>query len=72
VPAARNLAVVPEVVQTVCVVEAKLTVRPDVADAVSVSGVPTVCVAGIANVIICAVSAAALTVKLRVTGVAAA
>jgi len=72
VPAARNVAAVPETVQTVCVAEAKLTARPEVAVPVSVNGVPTVCVAGVAKVIVCAVSAAALTAKLRVTGVAAA
>ena len=42
VPEAMKLAVVPETVQTEGVVEAKLTVRPEVADAESVSGVPTV------------------------------
>ena len=46
VPAAKNVAVVPLTVQTVAVVDAKLTVNPELAVAVSVSGVPTVCVAG--------------------------
>jgi len=72
VPAVRKVAVVPETVQTDCVVEAKLTARPEVAVAVNVSDVPTVCVAGVAKEMVCAVSGAACTVKLRVTGVAAA
>jgi len=50
----RNVAVVPLTVQTVAVVEAKLTVSPEVDVAERVSGVPTVCVAGVANVIACA------------------
>jgi hypothetical protein len=72
VPAARKVAVVPETVQTDCVVEAKLTARPEVAVAVNVSGVPTVCVAGVAKEMVCAIKGAACTAKLRVTGVAAA
>jgi hypothetical protein len=51
-------------VQTPVVVEAKLTARPEVAVAESVSGVPTVCAPGLAKVMVCAVSGAALTVKL--------
>lgn len=72
VPAAIKVAVVPLTVQTVCVVEAKLTAKPEVAVAVSVSVVPTVCEAMESNVIFCAVSEAAFTAKLCVTGVAAA
>jgi len=42
VPAATNVTVVPETVQTAEVVEAKLTVRPEDADALIVNGaVPT-------------------------------
>jgi len=71
VPALRNVAVVPLTVQTVAVVEAKLTVRPDVDVAESVCGVPTVCAPGVLKVMVCD-SSAAFTVKLRDTGVAAA
>jgi hypothetical protein len=72
VPAAINVAVVPLTVQTVCVVDAKLTVSPELAVAANVRGVPTVCVAGVAKVIVCAAGVAASTVKLLVTGAAAA
>ena len=71
VPAAMNVAVVPLIVHMVCVVDAKLTVSPELAVAESVSGVPTVCAPGFAKVIVCAISAG-LTVKLCMTGVAAA
>src|SRR5271157_2790819 len=70
-PAAMNVAVVPLTVQTLAVVEAKDTVRPELAVAESVSGFPTVCVPGLAKVMVCAIGAA-LTVKLCETGVAAA
>lgn len=63
---------VPETVHTLVVFDAKLTASPEEAVALSVSGIPTVCAAGVANVIVCAVFAAAFTVKLSVTGVAAA
>jgi hypothetical protein len=72
VPAVKNVAAVPLTVQTVCVVDAKLTASPELAVAVSVSGVPTVCAAGCAKVIVCAVSGAAFTAMLLETGVAAA
>ena len=72
VPAARNVAVAPLTVQTLAVVEAKLTVRPEVAVAVRLSGVPTVCAPGLAKLMVCAVRLAAFTVKLCATGVAAA
>jgi hypothetical protein len=52
---------VPETVQILVVVEVKLTVRPDVAVAESDSGVPTVCVPGLAKVMVCE---PVLTVKL--------
>jgi hypothetical protein len=72
VPAMRNIAVVPLTVQTLVVVEVKLTGNPEVAVATSVSGVPTVCEPGLAKVIVCARRPDALTVKLCETGVAAA
>ena len=50
-----NVAVVPLTVQTLVVEEAKLTVRPDVEVATSVSGVPTVCAPGLVKVIVCGV-----------------
>jgi hypothetical protein len=67
-----NAAVVPLTVQTPVVVEAKETVRPELAVAESVRGVPTVCVPGLLKAIVCDVRGAALTVKLCETGVAAA
>jgi hypothetical protein len=48
VPAETIVAVVPETVQTDVVVDAKLTGKPELAVAESVSGVPTFC-AGIAG-----------------------
>ena len=69
VPAATKVAVVPDTVQMLVVVEAKVTPNPELAVALSVSGVPTVCVAGAANVMVCACG---LTVKLRGTEAAAA
>jgi hypothetical protein len=62
------VAVVPETVQTLAVVEAKLTARMELAVAESVSGVPTVCAAIGPKVI---VWARPFTVKLCETGVAA-
>jgi hypothetical protein len=53
VPAARKVAVEPETVQTPVVDEAKLTVRPEVAVAERVSGVPMVCAAGVAKAMVC-------------------
>jgi hypothetical protein len=69
VPAMTNVAVVPLTVQTLVVCEANETASPEVAVAVKANGVPTVCVAGVLNVIVCG---SALTVKLWETGVAAA
>ena len=69
VPAVTNVTVVPLTVQTLAVCDAKLTARLELAVADSARGVPTVCVAGALNVIVCA---SALTVKLCETGVAAA
>ena len=54
VPALTNVAVLPLTVQMVVVLEAKLTVNPELAVAESVSGVPTVCVPGVLKVIVCA------------------
>ncbi len=68
VPVAMNVAVVPETVQTPVVVEVKVTAKPELAVAESVSGVPTVCEGMVANVMVCA---SLLTVKLRVIGGAA-
>ena len=72
VPAEMNVAVVPLTVQMPVVCEAKLTVNPELAVAISVSGVPTVCAPGLSKVIVCGVRPAAFTVKLCETGVAAA
>jgi len=52
VPAATKVAVVPETVQMLVVVEAKLTVRPEVAVAERVSGVPTVWAAIMPNAMV--------------------
>ena len=55
VPAAPNVAVVPETVQTLGVAEVQETVRPELAVAESVSGAPTVCVPGLLKVMACVV-----------------
>jgi len=52
VPAARKVAVVPLTVQTLAVADAKLTARPEEVVAERASGVPTVCVAGVAKVMV--------------------
>jgi hypothetical protein len=54
VPALTKLAVLLLTVQTLVVFEVKLTVKPELAVAESVSGVPTVWVPGVLNVIVCA------------------
>ena len=59
VPAAANVAVVPLTVQTPVVCEAKLTVNPELAVATNDNGVPTICVPGLLNVIVCDCNAAA-------------
>ena len=61
-------AVVPATEQTEVVVEAKLTVKPELAVAESVSGVPTFWAAIAPNVMVCA---SPLTVNSWETGVAA-
>jgi hypothetical protein len=72
VPEVTKVAVVPDTVQTAELFEAYVTVRPELAEAVKLSGVPT-CWALIApNVMVCALGAAAFTVIACVTGVAAA
>jgi hypothetical protein len=53
VPAETKVAVEIETVQTPKVDEAKLTAKPEVAVAESVSGVPTVCVPGVTKLIVC-------------------
>ncbi len=52
-PAAMKVAVVPETVQTPVVLEAKVTGSEEVAVALRVSGVPTVCAAMVGKVIVC-------------------
>jgi hypothetical protein len=47
------VAVVPETVQTEEVVDAKVTPKPELAVAESVSGVPTVCVEIVLKVMVC-------------------
>ena len=71
-PEAANVAVVPLTVQTLVVCEAKETVNPELAVATNVNGVPTVCVPGLLNVIVCVRSAATFTVNVCDIGVAAA
>jgi hypothetical protein len=63
------VAVVPETVQTEVVNDTKVTPKLELAEAESVSGVPTVWVVIALKVMVCA---SALTVKLSETGVAAA
>jgi hypothetical protein len=60
VPAVTNVAVAPLTVHTLAVVEANETGKPDVAVALNVNGVPTVCVNGWVKVIVCAVGAAVI------------
>jgi hypothetical protein len=69
VPGVRNVAVVPLTVQTPVVCEANVTVRSEVAVADSVRDIPTACVTGVLNEIVCGSGS---TVKLRETGAAAA
>ena len=56
VPGVTKVAVVPLTVQAPVVSEANVTVKPELAVADSFSGVPTVCVAGALNVIVCGFS----------------
>jgi hypothetical protein len=58
VPVVRNVAVVPDTVQTLAVAVVNATANPDEAVAASVNGVPTTCAPGLLNVIVCAVSGA--------------
>jgi hypothetical protein len=57
VPEIRKVTVDPDTVQTVVVLEEYTTARVEPAVAPRVSGVPTVCVPGFANVIVCGVPA---------------
>jgi hypothetical protein len=68
-PGVRNVAVVPATAQTMAVWEANVTVKPELAVAESVRGIPTVCVAGALKVIVCGSGS---TEKLCETGAAAA
>ena len=56
VPGVTKVAVVPLILQTTAVSEANVTVKPELAVADSARGVPTVCVAGALNVIVCGFS----------------
>jgi hypothetical protein len=69
-PAATKVADLPETVHMFAVVDAKLTARPELAAAESISGTPTVWAPGLANAMVWAIRAA-LTVMLFETGVAA-
>jgi hypothetical protein len=53
VPEIRKVTVDPDTVQTVVVLEEYTTARVEPAVAPRVNGVPTVCVPGFANVIVC-------------------
>jgi hypothetical protein len=66
-----KVTIVPLTVQTLFVCEVKLTAKPELAVADSVSSAPTVCVPGLLNVIVCGCKGAAFTVKLRETDAAA-
>ena len=68
VPTARNVAVVPETVQTVVVSEANLTGKPELADAFRMCDPPTTWLATALNVIVCGCPT---TGKVCETGVAA-
>ena len=57
VPAATKVAVVPLTVQMLVVSEANETVRPELAVAESVRGVPMFCAPGLEKVMVCAVNA---------------
>jgi hypothetical protein len=54
IPEAINVAVVPETVQMLVVVEVKATGRPELAVAESASGEPTVCAGIVGKVMVCA------------------
>ena len=70
VPTATSVSVLPLTVQTLGVVDAKLTAKPELAVATSAGGVvPSVWLPGEVKLMLCA---AAPTLKLRVTAVAGA
>ena len=65
VPAETKVSVPPVVtVQTPIVVEVKLTVKPEVDEAVSVGVVPKLCGPGVVNVIVCEVFAVLVKAKV--------
>ena len=73
VPAATSVSVLPLTVQTLGVVEAKLTGRPELALATSVGGATLmIWLPGELKVMVCGVNGAAETVKVRDTVAAAA
>ena len=67
VPAATNVATAPLTVQMLVVVEAKDTVRPELAVAVSVLCVPTVCAPGLPKVMVCVTAVTVSVAPLLVT-----
>ena len=70
-PGETSVSVLPTTVHTGVVVDANDTVRPEVAVATSEGGaVPIVWLPGDANVMVCAVSGAAATLKVFDTGAA--
>lgn len=72
-PALSKVTVVPLTLQTLGVVDAKDTARPDVDVAVNAgAATPQLALAGVAKVMDCAVKGAAATVKLWLTAAAAA
>lgn len=73
VPALTSVTVVPLTVQTLGVVDAKETASAELAVALKAGGTtPQVALAGLAKVMVCAVSGAAATVKVWLTAAAAA
>ena len=65
-PGPTKVAVVPLTVQTPVVSVANVTVKPELAVADSFSGVPTVCVGGALNVIVCGFSLVSVTFAVPV------
>ncbi len=53
VPAIRNEAVAPFTVQTLVVSDLNMTVKPELAEALRLSGVPTVCVGMLGKEMVC-------------------
>jgi hypothetical protein len=67
VPVVRNVAVVPDTVHTAVVAETKVTVKPELAVAERVSGVPTLCAAIEPKLIVCVAFPTAKLCALPVT-----